>query len=461
MDALKSFFQERRLYPMLVERNSIGKEMSGMEFNKAWASFDALPEESKDVLMSPEMSQKIESLQKERGLSDDHIEIVSAIIREYFVFKKDALWLENALMAKLDRKDVASVKEYIQKNILTIKPVPKAPEEDEGISIVQTVSLPLLDAMAKYQRLSEQSITEDRITVKGESQPVRGSLRNWVRHYRDALGIRKHSAMERGQFLFQGENTKRLGAADREKLSLLFRSLDENVPVSIDVERQEVIFPAFEEKATPSPVSGVSEQQKESTAPSLGTSFRPLEKFPVQTAPIHKALEWDRKAPPQNSLQPDLQGGTAVSSVETPSLELTKKPGLSVGISAPAYDFGALQKMSPSEPSSEPRVASPAMPPLPKSPVESPPFASGGKMSFSSSHILPSEKQSLKEKGDSGMLKPETSARDLAPKTLEAVGIIRPRGEGFGFRPLPSGSRSSDDKNSFDAPRVVNFGGGK
>lgn len=327
----------------------------------------------------------------------------------------------------------------------------------------QTVSLPLLDAMAKYQRLSEQSITEDRITVKGESQPVRGSLRNWVRHYRDALGIRKHSAMERGQFLFQGENTKRLEAADREKLSLLFRSLDENVPVSIDVERQEVIFPAFEEKATPSPVSGVSEQQKESTTPSLGTSFRPLEKFPVQTAPIHKALEWDRKAPPQNSSQPDLQVPPAVSSVETPSLELTKKPGLSVGISAPAYDFGALQKMSPSEPSSEPRVASPAMPPLPKSPVESPspPFASGGKMSFSSSHILPSEKQSLKEKGDSGVLKPEASTRDLAPKTLEAVGIIRPRGEGFGFRPLPSGSRSSDDKNSFDAPRVVNFGGGK
>ena len=447
----------RCVTPILVSATKSPDEETSEQVIANHERFRKLPFESKYKLGFQHTPAIIQKIGEDFNLDPLKMASIARAVRSFYFGDLPREKIAEFLVGEME----ISLEQAQKITSLVVQKIIEAPIPKEVSD--QTVDLPLLDAMAKYQRLSEQGITEDRITVKGEPQPVRGSLRNWVRHYRDALGIRKHSAMERGQFLFQGENTKRLGAADREKLSLLFRSLDENMPVSIDVERQEVMFPAFEEKATPSPVSGVSEQQKESTTPALGTSFRPLEKFPAQTAPIHKALEWDRKSPPHASSQPDTQKNPAVSSVETPSLELTKKPGLSVGISAPAYDFGALQKMSPSEPSSEPRVASPAMPPLPKSPVESPspPFASGGKMSFSSSHILPSEKQSLKEKGDSRMLKPETSARDLAPKTVEAVGIIRPRGEGFGFRPLPSGSRSSDDKNSFDAPRVVNFGGGK
>lgn len=420
-----------QFYPLLVERNSLGKGLAPGEFNDFWDVFDTLSEEVKDILVSSEMPKRIESLQKEQGLSDDHIEIISAIVREYFLGKKDALWLENALMAKLDQKDVASVKEYIQKNILTIQPAPKAPEEDEGVSVAKTVSLPLLDAMAKYQRLSEQNITEDRITVKGESQPVRGSLRNWIRHYRDNMGIRKHSAVERGQFLFQGENTRRLGAPEREKLSVVFRSLEENTPISIDVERQEIVFPEFSENTVKTVES--SEQRNAKESPALGTTFRPLEKFPAKQAPIRKALEWE-----VSGVSKSVSPSSPVPIPAPPSIETKNplpEPGKArvVGVSAPVYSFPSAPT-PPQKPIIEPvGLASGSVSithdttPLPASP-----FAAPGSISFSSSHVLPGEKDVPKED--------HQSISKSVPSEPEAISIIKPRGNGFGFRGATSSS---------------------
>ena len=401
----KSILENIRYYPMLVMRDCFGKEINVHTSVELWGVFKGLSEEIKDIVTSPEMSKKIELLQKERGLSDETIEIVSAIIREYFLGKKDVPWLQNALIAKLDQKDVAFVKEYIQKNILTIKPVPKVPEEDSGSPTVQTIQLPILDALSKYQRLSEQTVTEDRIAVKGESAPVRGSIRNWLRHYRDAVGIRKHSTMERGQFLFQGENTRRLSAPERERVSFLLKALDENTPVPLDVERQEVIFPVFEDRGS------AATSTASSVVPALETSFRPLEKFPAQAAPIRKALEWSGS-----------ERDMSVSSV--PERERPR----AVGVSAPVY---------------APAAAVPAM---------EAPFAQKGSMSFSSSHVLPHEKvQEEKIQKDAS---PHPSEGRREP---EAISVIRPRGNQFGFQEEARQEAGASAESGSAASSVVNL----
>ncbi len=401
----KSILENIRYYPMLVMRDCFGKEINVHTSVELWGVFKGLSEEIKDIVTSPEMSKKIELLQKERGLSDETIEIVSAIIREYFLGKKDVPWLQNALIAKLDQKDVAFVKEYIQKNILTIKPVPKVPEEDSGSPTVQTIQLPILDALSKYQRLSEQTVTEDRIAVKGESAPVRGSIRNWLRHYRDAVGIRKHSTMERGQFLFQGENTRRLSAPERERVSFLLKALDENTPVPLDVERQEVIFPVFEDRGS------AATSAASSVVPALETSFRPLEKFPAQAAPIRKALEWSGS-----------ERDMSVSSV--PERERPR----AVGVSAPVY---------------APAAAVPAM---------EAPFAQKGSMSFSSSHVLPHEKvQEEKIQKDAS---PHPSEGRREP---EAISVIRPRGNQFGFQEEARQEAGASAESGSAASSVVNL----
>lgn len=266
-------------------------------------------------------------------------------------------------------------------------------------------NLPLLDALSKYQRLSEQTVTEDRIAVKGESAPVRGSIRNWLRHYRDAVGIRKHSTMERGQFLFQGENTRRLSAPERERVSFLLKALDENTPVPLDVERQEVIFPVFEDRGS------AATSAASSVVPALETSFRPLEKFPAQAAPIRKALEWSGS-----------ERDMSVSSV--PERERPR----AVGVSAPVY---------------APAAAAPAM---------EAPFAQKGSMSFSSSHVLPHEKvQEEKLQKDAS---PHPSEGRREP---EAISVIRPRGNQFGFQEEARQEAGASAESGSAASPVVNL----
>ncbi|QQS21027.1 MAG: hypothetical protein IPL87_00515 [Candidatus Moraniibacteriota bacterium] len=325
---------------------------------------------------------------------------------------------------------------------------------------VKTESLPLLDAMAKYQRLSEQTVTEDRIIVKGESGPVRGSLRNWVRHYRDVLGIRKHSSMDRGQFLFQGENTKRLNAPDREKLSLLFRSLDENIPVTIDKERQEIVFPAFEEK--PSDNARATSVTPRASSEVIGTSFRPKEVFPTASSPIKKALEWSTKGAlaPQREVKPEI--GTArtdeqplpsktsnFSELKMPTPDPSLGGKVSSGISNPVYSFpssfsvtgmpetnkGGITSPVFSAPKKMTRESELKLETSPQKNIESEKRGeTTGKISFSSSHILPNEKATLPETSQPN----RTMASSVSlPKRAErassndprVVSVIRPSGK--------------------------------
>lgn len=110
-----------------------------------------------------------------------------------------------------------------------------------------TTHLPLLQALSKYENLGNQLITNERIKIKSQPEPVRPSLLYWIKYYRDELGIGHHSTVDRGNFLFRSENGKRLTAPERERVNLVLKSVEENYPVDIDTERSEIIFPAFVE----------------------------------------------------------------------------------------------------------------------------------------------------------------------------------------------------------------------
>lgn len=117
---------------------------------------------------------------------------------------------------------------------------------------LEVVHLPLLQALSKYENLGNQLITNERIRIKSQPEPVRPSLLYWIKYYRDELGIGHHSTVDRGNFLFRSENGKRLTAPERERVNLVLKSVEENYPVDIDTERSEIIFPAFVE-STPRP----------------------------------------------------------------------------------------------------------------------------------------------------------------------------------------------------------------
>jgi hypothetical protein len=111
---------------------------------------------------------------------------------------------------------------------------------------MEIINLPLLQALSKYEKLGQQVITSEKIKLKTQIEPVRPSLFNWLKYYRDELGIGQHNNVERGEFLFRSENGRKLSGEERERISLVLKSVEEHLPIAIDTERQEIIFPVFQ-----------------------------------------------------------------------------------------------------------------------------------------------------------------------------------------------------------------------
>jgi hypothetical protein len=106
----------------------------------------------------------------------------------------------------------------------------------------QKAEISILKAIQQYPQLGEQLITSSPIKLKIFPQSVRPSIKNWIEDYRSTMGAQRHGMMERGNYLFHSENTKNLISGDRKKLAEILRSLDEDVALKVDPERQELVF---------------------------------------------------------------------------------------------------------------------------------------------------------------------------------------------------------------------------
>ncbi|MFZ2299634.1 MAG: hypothetical protein WAW00_00690 [Candidatus Moraniibacteriota bacterium] len=223
--------------------------MTQEESAAAWAAYLKLPQIKRDILTDSQMQQQMSILQITFRLSDDAIGKVSLLIRKIFFGELSFAECEAKIGSMLmqgggDPNQARAIVEFIQKEILTIRPKPDA-EETETPAQAVTASMPLLQALSKYENLGNQLITEDRIRIKSQPDPVRPSLLYWLKYYRDELGVGHHDNVQRGSLLFRSENGKKLSAEERERINLILKSVEENFPLSIDTERQEIIFPKF------------------------------------------------------------------------------------------------------------------------------------------------------------------------------------------------------------------------
>jgi len=220
----------------------------------------------------------------------------------------------------------------------------------------QILSLPLLQVLSKYENLGNQLITNDRIRVKSQQEPVRPSLLYWLKYYRDELGIGQHNSVERGDFLFRSENGRKLSPEERERVNLILKSIEENLPLSIDTESQEIIFPVFQ-----------------------GVLVSPHQPEPLRTAtPLVRRVNNDFGSeksivpPVVTSKRPTFQNSTFFSPVQDDINDLPKNERIDqikssefVGRNAPARNASR---------------------------------SDAGGMSFSTGHIFPAEKEAIAEK---------------------------------------------------------------
>jgi hypothetical protein len=189
------------------------------------------------------------------------------------------------------------------------------PKEEERYKPVSE-QLTLIDAMKKYADLGEQQITTDQIIIKHFQEPVRPSLKNWLADYTAHLGYEHHSSIERGNYLFQTENTKNLSYQDRQKLSQALKSFDEKTPLEIDMQTKQIIFQRslperkHEPKPIPAPVSmpsSFSTRPIENSQPAYGSvTFEPepREEMPKTSSDVSVNAV---SAPIPNAYQPKTQ----------------------------------------------------------------------------------------------------------------------------------------------------------
>jgi len=182
--------------------------------------FLKLPKNIRHKLASPETSKKIQVIGQKYGFELLRLANITRLIRERYI--------------KHEILDWDPWKEYIQS-------LPK---------------LSIKEAVQKYPRVGEQRITEGEIQIKSSDEPVSPSIINWVHDYVLHLGQEKHSTMERTDYLFHAENTKELSSQDREKLAIILKSFDENFPLPIDTENNEVVLDYYLDRGADKPHSG-------------------------------------------------------------------------------------------------------------------------------------------------------------------------------------------------------------
>jgi hypothetical protein len=229
-------------YPLLADYDPSDLQ----SYQTVWANFRGIPEFSRNLLTSDELPRALRDLSVKFDFTQPVIMFVSVMVRK-IVFRE---WDENQSRTELiawcqefDPKNASrsdEIMEAVKRDILTI--IPREEESTEGEKRA-VVRMTLLEALSQYSQLGQQTITETRIKLKASVEPVRGSLINWLKCYREELGVGYHDAMLRGQFLFRSQNGAKLTDEERGRIEILLRSIEDREVVEIDTEHQTLVFP--------------------------------------------------------------------------------------------------------------------------------------------------------------------------------------------------------------------------
>lgn len=324
-------------------------------YQLVWATFREMPEFSRKLLTSDELPSALKDFSEKFNLTQSTAAFISVMVRK-IIFRE---WDEEQSRAELtawcqefDPKNASradEILEAVKKDILTI--VPSEEGKIGETEKIATVRMTLLEALSQYPQLGQQTITETRIKLKANVELVRGSLINWLKCYREELGVGYHDAMLRGQFLFRSQNGIKLLNEERGRIEILLRSIEDRETVEIDTVHQVLVFPPYTSPKNPLP------EQAESVA-----------KEPPFTTPVVPTI----------SVVP-LKAPVVVDVPPTPVSETSKQEVLSLT----SNGTGAMHVLNRAQ--------------------SSPSQQTIGTLHFSSKHILPVEKEiqsGVKEQGN-------------------------------------------------------------
>lgn len=247
----KKILLHKNSSPMLVSGSqNETEEMRDMQ----WVKFDALPESVKEKLSSQETIRIIQNIGEKNNLSLENIADISRVVRMYYFREIQKEGFEDYLVKRLpqlNKQQITTIVKIIVFDII----------QKNNISSDKIIKMTLNTAIAKYPQILQQKITGQSIISKPFLKPLKPTVKNWIIVYEKVLDVSKHSVIERGEFVYRAEATKGLTEEERKKLSILFKSRDEDSELMIDENQKEIIFhvPQIKKQTTILPPKAISQ----------------------------------------------------------------------------------------------------------------------------------------------------------------------------------------------------------
>lgn len=282
--------KDKYFYPILVPETN---ETRGAIINR-WDKFDKLTGIEQEKISSKETAKKIAAIGNFFNLTAEQSGAISRLLRKYY-FKEISLNDISIALAReipIDMVKAQEISKMVIEKIINDKSVEQA-------SQAKLLQITIADALQQIPDLGEQLITSEKIVLKNFPEPVRPSLKNWLADYDYLLFNKEHTAMERGIYLFQSANGKRLNSQDRNRLAYVLKAYDEKTPVSVNKEMKQIVFAPSSAplpSPQPSPYKGEEGSLRFSSAQKL-----PYEKNVAKPYVVKPVLP-QRSAEPQKPL---------------------------------------------------------------------------------------------------------------------------------------------------------------
>ncbi len=224
-----SIVTQKYLLPMLVPDVNETSD----QFRVRWERFRLLSENIRDILADEHVMRIIQKLGERAGLDLESSAFLARAVRLYYFGE---LPLEKFVDYFVKNIGVSSsVAESLMRTIaaqIIKKPIKETRER-------MTIRV----ALDRFKKIAHQVITDAQLIVAGTQKQSPGTVENWITDYHLAIGQGKHSAIERGNYLFHNRNTKGLSAADRQHVAMVLKSFDEDMAMIVDTDREEIVFP--------------------------------------------------------------------------------------------------------------------------------------------------------------------------------------------------------------------------
>ncbi len=239
----KSLQVRRCTIPQHVSVAKNPDEETDEQIMESQRKFLQLPLPLRDKLSSSETGEKIRSIGEKYNLQLLQIASIARVVRNYYF---DEIELDDfpQILSKEISLDSNTAEEISQ--IVIQKIIKDQSQEKEYQASHESINIS--ETLQEYPEVGEQLITSRHIRLKIFPEPVRPSIKNWLSDYTFGLGYETHDSMTRGNYLFKSENGRNLSQEDREKLSLILKSYDENIPLVIDTVAKQVLFPETTKK---------------------------------------------------------------------------------------------------------------------------------------------------------------------------------------------------------------------